>query len=76
MSRMIAGIKSYCADGSHSVAMTIHQPRQEIFAAFDALLLMYRGSTAYFGDPLAKPWVCASVRGGHTRVEGSSDGWA
>ena len=49
--KLMHSVKAYCA-GGRSVIMTIHQPRQEIFCAFDLLLLMYKGSTAFFGDPL------------------------
>ena len=49
--KLMHSVKAYCS-GGRSVIMTIHQPRQEIFSAFDSLLLMYRGSTAFFGDPL------------------------
>lgn len=43
-------IKSYCSTGRCAV-MTIHQPREEIFSAFDTLTLLYRGGLAYFGGP-------------------------
>eukprot|EP00964_Phaeocystis_antarctica_P040577 scaffold23199_cov69-Phaeocystis_antarctica.AAC.5 len=37
------------ADSGRSVALTIHQPRNEIFELFDSLLLLNRGSVSYCG---------------------------
>ena len=49
---VIVSLRAYCASG-RAVAVTIHQPRSDVFAAFDRLLLMYRGGVAFFGPPLA-----------------------
>lgn len=48
---VMGSMRRYCATG-RSIAVTIHQPRTEIFAAFDKLLLLYRGQVAFFGPPL------------------------
>ena len=37
------------ADGGMSIAITMHQPRDEIFAMIDDLLLLKSGSVVYFG---------------------------
>jgi len=47
---LIKSCKNYCANG-RSIVLTIHQPREEIFTSFDTLLLLYKGSVAFFGPP-------------------------
>ena len=54
-------LRRFCATG-RSVAITIHQPRAEIFAAFDKLLLLYNGSVAFFGSPLNGSQFLVEVR--------------
>ena len=48
---MIAVLNRYAATG-RSVVVTLHQPRVEIFAAFNTLWLMHRGRFAFAGPPL------------------------
>ena len=37
------------AKGGYAVAVTLHQPRTDIFKLFDTLLILTRGEPAYFG---------------------------
>ena len=37
------------------MVVTIHQPRSEIFHAFDKILLLCKGQVAFFGSPV-KVW--------------------
>ena len=48
---MVGLLKSYCAQGAAAI-VTIHQPRAEVFAAFDRLLLLARGRTCFMGHPV------------------------
>ena len=41
------------AQSGRTVVLTIHQPRASAFAAFDRLLLLYKGGVAFNGPPLA-----------------------
>ena len=34
-----------------AIVVTIHQPRSEIFHAFDKILLLCKGQVAFFGSP-------------------------
>ena len=43
------------AGTGRAVVVTIHQPRSEIFHAFDKILLLCKGQVAFFGSPV-KVW--------------------
>ena len=43
------------AGTGRAVVVTIHQPRSEIFHAFDKILLLCNGQIAFFGSPV-KVW--------------------
>ena len=44
-------LRQYAASG-RAIAVTLHQPRIEIFSSFDALWLLHRGRTAFAGSPM------------------------
>ena len=39
------------AGTGRAIVVTIHQPRSEIFHAFDKILLLCKGRVAFFGSP-------------------------
>lgn len=43
------------AGTGRAIVVTIHQPRSEIFHAFDKILLLCNGQIAFFGSPV-KVW--------------------
>lgn len=43
------------AGTGRAIVVTIHQPRSEIFHAFDKILLLCNGQVAFFGSPV-KVW--------------------
>ena len=43
------------ANTGRAIVVTIHQPRSEIFHAFDKILLLSNGQVAFFGSPV-KVW--------------------
>ena len=43
------------AGTGRAIVVTIHQPRSEIFHAFDKILLLCKGQVAFFGSPV-KVW--------------------
>ncbi|KAI9004510.1 P-loop containing nucleoside triphosphate hydrolase protein [Hyaloraphidium curvatum] len=54
------------ASRGHTIIASIHQPRSSIFRMFDELLIMHRGSEAYFGPGGA---VCVEKLQGYTGKE-------
>jgi len=47
-------LKDLCDQRGNIVLVSIHQPNSEIFAMFSKLLLLDRGRTMFFGDPVAE----------------------
>ena len=48
---LVALLKRFAGSG-RAVAVTLHQPRVEIFSSFDRLWLLHRGQVAFSGSPL------------------------